>query len=158
MKHSLLLTLTLASPSAFALEAACEPIVAASERTAAQHARHSVADDADGTRMEAIVLDGAFYVSVDGSWRRMPVDLRATERRINAGMRDGSIALSGCRAEGRATVDGIQTSVFAYRVALRGQIQDEARLFVGDDGLVHALSSGGHKVRYRYSGVTAPKL
>ncbi len=158
MKHSLLLALTLASPSALALDAACEPIVAASERTAAQPARHSVAEDGDGTRMEAVVLDGSFYVSVDGTWRRMPTDLRAAERKINAGMRDGSIALSDCRADGRATVDGIQTSVFAYRVALRGQVQDEARLFVGDDGLVHALSSGDHKVRFRYTGVTAPKL
>lgn len=158
MKHSLLLALTLATPPALALDAACEPIVAASERTAAQPARHSIADDGDGTRMEAIVLDGTFYVSVDGSWRRMPVDLRAAERRINAGMRDGSIALSDCRAEGRADVDGVATSVFAYRVALRGQVQDEARLFVGDDGLVHALSSDDHKVRFRYSGITAPKL
>ena len=147
-----------ASPAASALDKACEPVVAAAEKTTAQAARHSVAELDDGTRMEAIVVDGAFYASIGGTWRQMKIDLRAAERKLNAGMRSGEIPLSDCKDLGTQSVDGIATIVIGYRIALFGQPPAASRIHIGEDGLVYAIAADSQKVRYRYTGIAAPGI
>lgn len=148
----------LASPAAMALEAACEPFIAAAEKTASQKARHSVSELDDGTRIEAIVVDGRFFTSLGGKWQEMKIDLLAAERRLNAEVRAGKVPVSHCKDLGKETVDGIATRVIGYSIAFQGAAPTPARAYVGNDGLVYALSAEGQKVRYRYTGISAPKL
>lgn len=152
------LILLATSPGASALDKACEPIVAAAEKTTAQTARHSVAELDDGTRLEAIIVQDDFYTLIDGAWRRMKIDLRAVERQLNAGMRSGEMPLSDCKDLGMQSVDGIMTSVIGYRISLSGQPPAASRVYIGEDGLVYAMAADGQKVSYRYTGITAPEL
>ena len=70
--------------------------------------------------------------------------------------------VSECKKLGRESVEGIATTVYSYRMKMPGTTlgsETPAKIFIGDDGLVYAQDSGdGAKVRYRYTGVVAPKL
>ena len=146
------------APAALAVDAACEPFVAATEKGSQQPARHTVSEMSDGARIETIVLDGKFYASISGKWQEMKMDLRAAERKVNADVRSGAIKLRDCKALGSQTVDGIATQVVGYTLVMPGTDVAPAKAYIGKDGLIHALSSDGVKVRYRYTGVKAPKL
>jgi len=151
-----------AATAAQALDAACEPFVAAAEKTAAQPARHSVSQLDATTRAEAILIGGKIYMQMAGRWMKGPPNFAATEKKLNAAMRSGEIQLLDCQKLGRETVDGIATTVYRYRMKMPGTTlgsETPAKVFIGDDGLLYAQDSGdGAKVRYRYQGVTAPKV
>ena len=97
-----------------------------------------------------------------GRWMKGPPNFAATEKKLNAAMRSGEIQLLDCQKLGRETVDGIATTVYRYRMKMPGTTlgsETPAKVFIGDDGLLYAQDSGdGAKVRYRYQGVTAPKV
>lgn len=164
MKLRILLTLaaSFTATHAYALDAACAPFVAAAEKTAAQPARHSVSQLDATTRAEAIIIGGKMYMQFAGKWMKGPPNFVATEKQLNAQMRSGEIKLSECKKLGRESVEGISTTVYSYRMKMPGTTlgsETPAKIFIGDDGLVYAQDSGdGAKVRYRYTGVTAPKL
>lgn len=67
-----LLTLLAASSPVLALEAACDPIFKASAMKIAQARWHSVIDT-KGAKMEAMKVDGQFFMRIDdGQWQRGP--------------------------------------------------------------------------------------
>jgi len=148
--------LSMSSPAARALDRACESYIAAAEKTAEQPERHSIAETDNGTRMEAILIGERFYTSIGGKWQLMKIDLRASERQLNAGVRSGRIPLTHCRDLGSETIDGTPTRVIGYRIALGGAAPADCKAYIGSDGLVYAQSSTGQRVRYRYRGVKAP--
>lgn len=170
MKPTCLLILVFAASfPAHALDAACETYLKAAEKTAAQPKRHSVTESA-GSRIEAIVIDGTAYLNDGTKWVNFGPKFGAMEREINQQVRSGKIKLYDCRKLGRETVDGIATTVFSYRMDMPGMKEmmeavgasagaDEPfKSYIGDDGLVYAQSGQDTKVRYRYTGITAPKL
>jgi len=147
-----------AAVPAHALDAACEPFIAAAEKGLQQPARHSVSELTSGMRMEVIVTGGKFYTMTGGKWRLMKMDLMAAERELNADVRSGKIQLTGCKKLGKESVEGVETAVLAYTLTMPGAKAVSAKAYIGKDGLVYAQTSPDMKVRYRYTGVTAPKL
>lgn len=161
MKLPLLLTLAVLAPNAHALDAACEPYLKAAEKGTQQPARHSVSDFGEGTRIEGIVVDDVLYANMGGQWRKVKKNFWADERGVHAEIRSGKIKMYDCKKLGRETVDGIATTVYSYRIDMPGMPPDKgepAKAYIGDDGLVYAQQGGGAKIRYRYTGVTVPKL
>lgn len=158
MNRLILLSLLAASPTVLALEASCEAFVAAAEKSAQRDARHAVSDLGGGLRTEVIVVGGKSYLKADRGWQVMPTDLLAHERRLNAEMRSGKMPVRDCQRLGSETVDGIATTIVRYTIAMPGAPVATARAFIGADGLIHALSADDTRVRYRYTGVTAPAL
>lgn len=154
------LTLATSLPAA-ALDAACEPYVKAAEKSAAAPRRHTVTELDAETRVEAIKIDGVAYMKMDENWMKAPPAVISAEQKLTAELRGGQIKLWDCKKLGRETVEGIATTVYSYRMEMPGMPKlagEPPRVFVGDDGLIHAQSADGAKVRYRYTGVTAPKL
>ncbi|MBA4286848.1 MAG: hypothetical protein C0434_15090 [Xanthomonadaceae bacterium] len=153
-----LMSLLSLSPGARALDAACEAFVAAAEKGVEQPSRHSVSEMTQGQRLESIVVDGKSYSAIGGKWRAMGIDLKAAERKLNAEIRSGVIKLDQCQRLGSETVDGLATTAIRYRMTMPGAPAATATAYIGKDGLIHALAADDLKVRYRYSGVSAPKL
>lgn len=156
MKLLALLALTAVFP-AHALDAACEPYLKAAEKGTHQPARHSIAEYQGGMRLEAIVAGDVLYTNMDGKWRKAKAGFWADERAVNADVRKGTIKLGDCKNLGQETIDGIDTTVISYTITMAGAPPATGKAYIGKDGLVYALSSPQQKVRYRYSGVTAPR-
>lgn len=170
MNKTLLLPLLLAvSPAAFALEAACKPIEDAGLKLSQQPAFHAVTE-AGGGRSELIALDGVTYMN-DGirGWIKLPVQAqkfgKAAGELFDAGTES---KLHDCRKLGTEKVDGIATTVYAYKldmpaVSLFGKQLSEAKTAegkycIGKDGLPHAHTFDDTKQRWKYTGVSAPSL
>ena len=151
-------TLLFASSSVHALDKACEPFIAAAEKGTQQPARHTVSESEGGPRMEMISVDGKYFANLGGKWQEIKVDLLAAERKINAEVRSGKIKVTDCKDLGQETVDGIPTSVFGYTVTMPGVDPAPSKIYIGKDGLAYAISAPGQRVRYRYTGISAPKL
>ncbi|MGQ0698168.1 MAG: hypothetical protein ACT4PZ_07985 [Panacagrimonas sp.] len=161
------LTMLVASFPALALDAACEPYLKAAEKTAAQATRHGVTES-DGMRMESIVIDGAAYINDGKKWSKLGAGFAGAERKMLGDIRSGQIKLYDCKKLGRETVDGLATTVYSYRMDIPGMKEmmaalgksagadEPSRAYIGDDGLVYAQAGAGTRVRYRYTGVTAP--
>lgn len=146
---------------AHALDAACEPYLKAAEKSAAAPKRHTVTQLDAETRVEAIKLDGAAYMKLDGAWMKAPPNVITAENKLTAEMRSGKIKLWDCKNLGRETVEGIATTVYSYQMEIPGMPKpsgEPAKAYVGDDGLIHAGAADGTKVRFRYTNVAAPKL
>lgn len=160
MNHSRLacLVLLFASGAAQAAPAACEPYLAAAEKTGQQTSRHTITESDDGTRLEAIRAGGKTYMNTGERWQEMKVDLGAAENKMIAQIRSGAFSIKDCRKLGDETVDGIKTSVYAYTLDVPGLPSGSAKVYIGKDGLVHAQSTEGTRVRYFYANVAAPKL
>lgn len=144
-----------------ALDAACEPYVKAAEKSAAAPERHSVTQIDAETRIEAIKFNGAAYMKMDDAWMKAPPNVITAENKLTAELRSGKLKIWDCKKLGRETVDGIATTVYSYQMEMPGMPKlagEPAKAFIGDDGLVHAGSADGAKVRFRYTGVTAPRL
>lgn len=157
MKSLVLSALLLAANAAHALDPVCEIFIDAADKTAAQPARHTVTEG-DGLRMEAITIGGKSWTRIDGSpWKDMKTDLLAAEKKINADVRSGKIALSKCKELGSEKIDGVSMRVVAYTMSMFGMPPGESKAYIGKDGLVYGLSADDTRVRYRYTGVTAPK-
>ena len=158
MNRPILLSLLTLSPTVLALDASCEAFVAAAEKSVQRDSRHAVSDLGGGLRTEVIVIGGKSYLKADRGWRMMPMDLLDHERKLNAEMRSGKMPVRDCQRLGSETVDGIATTIVRYTIAMPGAPVATAKAFIGADGLIHALSADDTKVRYRYTGVTAPAL
>lgn len=143
-----------------ALEPLCDTYLKAVEKTSTQPARQMVSDLGEGMRTESIVIGNKMYMKVEGTWMKGPPTFTKMEAKLNAELRSGKTKLWDCKKLGRETVDGIATTVYSYQIDLQGlpAPKEPAKVYVGDDGLIYAQASDGAKVRYRYTGVTAPKV
>lgn len=157
MKLSSLLALLAVFP-AHAMDAACETYLDAAEKSSAQPARHNLTLLDDGTRIESISIGGDFYALSGGTWRKIKMDVAGAERKLYADIRSGRIKLDGCSKLGNETLDGVATSVVSYTITIPGTEPASAQAYIGKDGLIHGQSSPQMKLRYRYAGVTAPKV
>jgi hypothetical protein len=146
------------SSSAAQPDAACEPIIKASETKIAQPAWHSVTEG-DGVRLEAIKVDGQFFMSEDGKWQKAPMDMDAAEKIVIGMMRDGSVRLSNCKEDGTETVEGVEMTVLSYHSEMEGMGSSTNKLYIGKaDGLPYKTEADGTTNTVRYQDVTAPKL
>lgn len=154
------LSLLCASSAVLAVEAACEPIVAATEKTSAQPARHTTVELGDGQRGESILADGQVYIRMGERWMKAPASVPEAERKLNADLRNGTIKTWDCKRVGTEAVDAVPTTVYSYRQEIPGlpKVDGPIRVYIGRDGLVYAIESGGTRSRIRYTGVTAPKF
>ncbi len=154
-----ILFVLIAAPSVFALDAACEAVVKASEARIRQAAWHSITEMGSGMRMEVVKADGKFYRQVGGKWTKFPVNIDDAERKLLAQIRSGEIKLTQCRVVGSDVVDGVPVTVVSSRTELPGAAPGDAKLFIGKrDGLPYRQTGEAFKVVYRYTGVVAPKL
>lgn len=160
MKHFLTATILFSLfPPAFALDAACTPLVNASEAKLAQAAWHSVTEST-GIKLEAIKVDGQFFMQMDGKWKKFPIDLDKAEKTAITQMQDGSIKVTNCKDEGSETLDGMEMTVLSYtsEVPESGIPAANAKLYIGkNDGLPYKNSSDNTTATYRYTDVVAPK-
>jgi hypothetical protein len=160
MKRFLTATILLALlPPAFALDAACDPLLKASEAKLAQVAWHSVTEST-GIKLEAIKVDGQFFMQMDGKWKKVPMDLDKAEKIAITQMQDGGIKVTNCKDEGSETVDGMEMTVLSYtsEIPKSGLSAANAKLYIGkDDGLPYKTSSDNTTATYRYKDVIAPK-
>jgi hypothetical protein len=157
MKVLVLSASLLVTNAAQALDPVCEVFIDAADKTAAQPARHSVTES-DGLRMEAITVGGKSYTRIDGSpWKDMKTDLLAAEKKLNAEVRSGKTALSNCKELAAEKIDGVSMRVVSYTMSMFGMPPGESKAYIGKDGLIYGLSADDTRVRYRYTGVTAPK-
>lgn len=145
-----------------ALDDDCQPLVAVSEAKLAQPAWHSVTLSA-GLTLEAMKVNGLFFMRMDGNWQRSPMNLDEAERIAIASMEDGSIKISDCKEEGTQTLDGVKMQVFSYTSEMpgSGMPASTAKLYLGKgDGLPYLLTTddGVTKVMYRYKDVVAPTV
>ena len=157
--HLCLLTLFAYSP-AFALEAACEPLLKSSEAKLAQtswRAQHSAG--------EAIKIADKSYMKIEGKWIESPLDLDQVEKQVIESMKSGELKVTGCKQEGTEELDGKAVLVFVYTAEIpnSGMPAATAKLYIGkEDGLPY-LQTGidekdPMKVTYTYKDITAPQL
>lgn len=147
-------------PPAFALDAACEPILNASEAKLAQAAWHTTVES-DGTTLESIKVDGQFFMRMDGKWQKSPMNLDEAEKIAIGMMKDGSLKVTNCQAEGEDKVDDITVTVLSSHSEAGGLGAGTVKLYIGkDDGLPYkSVTDDGKTISStRYQGVSAPKL
>jgi hypothetical protein len=146
-------------PAAQAQDAACMPVLKATEALLAQSAWHSVSQLDAETKVEAMKVGGKFYSNINNAWMAMPMDLDAVSRKTVEQMRSGAIKLSNCKAAGDDTVDGVAVSKLEYHVEMQGAPAADAVLYVGkSDNLPYRQTGSEVTVTYKYKGVTAPAL
>lgn len=149
-------------PPVFALDAACEPILKASEAKLTQAAWHSTVEIA-GEKLEAIKVDGQFFMSIDGKWQKSPMNMDDAEK-ITIGMiKDGSIKVTDCKDDGEDTVEGVAVTVLSYNSEAGDLGGGTVKLYIGkDDGLPYKSAMEDGKTTAsastRYQNVIAPKL
>jgi hypothetical protein len=159
IRSSIPLLLALVSPSVFALDAACEAVLKASEARIKQPAWHSIADFAGGMRMEVIKTNGQYFRQFDGKWGKFPINLDDAETKLLAQIRSGEIKLTQCEVLGSDTVEGTPVTVVSSRTEMQGAPPAGAKLYIGQlDGLPYRQTSENLTVAYRYKDVVAPKL
>lgn len=145
---------------AFALDAACEPILKASEAKLTQAAWHSTVET-EGAKLESIKVDGQFFMSMDGKWQKSPMNLDDAEKTAISMIKDGSIKVTDCKDEGNETVDGVAVTVLSYHSEAGDLGGGAVKLYIGkDDGLPYksVTDDGKTTSSTRYQDVSAPKL
>lgn len=150
------------SSMAFAgLDAACLPVIKASETRAAAPMWESVTVISPSNfKMEAMKVGGQFYTRTTGSknWSKSPLNLSEAELKSVAEIKAGKIKVSQCKTGANETIDGVVMQVLTYTVEMTGAPAAIAKLYIGkSDGLPYAQTSAQMKTRYRYTGITAPK-
>lgn len=147
-------------PPAFALDAACEPILKASEAKLAQAAWHSTVES-EGTKLESIKVDGQFFMSMDGKWQKSPMNLDEAEKIAIGMMKDGSLRVTNCKDAGEDTVDDVAVTVLSYQSEAGDLGGGAVKLYIGkDDGLPYqsVTDDGKTTSSTRYKDIAAPKL
>lgn len=153
------LLLAVASPSVLALDAACEPVLKASEARMKQLAWHSIMKFGNGERLEAIKASGQFFHQVDGKWTKFPVNLDVAEGKVLAQIRSGEVKLTDCKAVGNDIVEGVPVTLVSSRTEMAGVPPGGATLYIGkQDGLPYRQVGDSVTVEYRYKDVVVPKL
>ena len=152
----------LSTPVVLALDAACAPLIEASEAKVAQPAWHAVSQ-IDDFRSEVIKADGKFFMFLNDAWIVAPMNMDDLERETVASMQNGKIKVTGCQSAGTEMVDGVKTDVLVYTVELPGSgipaAQTRINLGVADN-LPYKLGSTAGATRqsttFRYTGVKPP--
>ncbi len=81
--------------AALALDAACEPILAASEARIKVPAWRTVSEVNTNFKLETLKVDGKFYNRIDsGKWKVMPSNIDEAERTLLAQIRSGEVKRS----------------------------------------------------------------
>lgn len=144
---------------AFALDAACLPMLSASEARIKQSAWHGITVVNGNFRMETIKVGGGFFRQIGGSWSRSPVNFDEAERAMIAQMRSDEIKLSQCSSGGGDSVDGVPVYLFKSRIEMKGAPAEDSTLFIGKaDGLPYRQVSKSVNVVYKYKDVVPPKI
>lgn len=147
-------------PPVFALDAACDPLIKASEAKLAQAAWHSTVKT-DGATLESIKVDGQFFMSMDGKWQKSPMNLDEAEKIAIGMMKDGSLKVTNCKDEGEDTVEGVAVTVLSYQSEAGDLGSGTVKLSIGkDDGLPYqsVTDDGKTTSSTRYQDIAAPKL
>lgn len=152
----------LPTPVVLALDAACSPLIEASEAKVAESAWHAVSQ-IDDFRSEVIKADGKFYMFLNDEWIVAPMNMDEVERETIASIQSGKIKVTGCQSAGTEMVDGIETNVLVYTVELPGSgipaAQTRINLGVADK-LPYKQGTAAGETRqsttYRYTGVKPP--
>lgn len=156
-----LLCCTLLSPSAFALEAACEPILQASEKRISQPRWKAETVLLDESKIESIKINNVFYSGRNGKWSKIAANLDEQESKFVAQLRSGAVVMSNCKAEEDDKHDGVEVSVISMHLQVPGEggASLDAKLYIGKkDGLPYLQTSSNTKTTYRYKNVIAPRL
>lgn len=156
-------TMTMMStPVVLAMDAACAPLIEASEAKIAQPAWHAISQ-IDDFKSEVIKAEGKFYMFLNDKWIVAPMDMDQVERETIASMQSDKIKVTGCQSAGTEMVDGIATSVLVYTVELPGSgipaAQTRINLGVADKLPYKQGSAAGETKQfttYRYTGVKPP--
>lgn len=160
-KSAILPALLFAVSAHAGVDPACAPVIKSSLTRAAAPAWETVTVVSPGNfKMEAIQVGGQSYTRMNGErWKKSPVNFAQSEKQVVAQINSGQIKLSKCKDGGDSAVDGIATRITHYTVEMAGAPAAAATLHVGKaDGLPYAQTSDQMKTRFRYRGVSAPKL
>jgi hypothetical protein len=157
-----LLGLGMSSIAFAGLDAACMPVIKASETRAAAPMWESVTVISPSNfKMEAMKVGGQFYSRTTGAknWSKSPINLSEAELKSIAEIKAGKIKVSQCKTGANETIDGVVMQVLTYTVEMTGAPAAVSKLYIGkSDGLPYAQTSAHVKTRFRYTGITAPKL
>lgn len=156
----LLAAVCLLPAKAWAIDAACTPMVTASEARIKQAAWHSQTQLGANFRIEHMKLAGSFYSQNGGVWKKSPVSFDEAEKTMVAQIKSGETKLTGCSSSGSDVVDGVAVTVFKSRIEMKGAPARDSTLYIGKaDGLPYRqVAEGGVNVTYKYKNITAPKL
>ena len=147
------------SPMAMALDAACKPIVDASEKKMNQAAWHSIATLKSGAHIESMKAGGGFFSNVGGVWTKTSANFDTAEKDMIRQMNSGEIKLTLCKSLGSEVVDGVPVNVVSSRIEMPGAPAADPKLYIGkSDGLPYRQAAGTVDVVYRYKNVSAPKI
>ena len=156
-----LLSIGMSNVAVAGLDAACMPVINATEARAAKATWESVTVvSPNNFKMEAMKVGGQHYTRMTGSknWSKAALDISAEERKMAAEIKSGKIKLSKCKAEASEKIDGVAMQVLSYTVEMAGAPAASAKLYIGkSDGLPYAQTGNSVKTRFRYTGITAPK-
>lgn len=143
---------------AVAADAACAPIIAATEAHLAATSWHSVSETATHFKLETIKVNGSFYSRAgQGKWTRSPLNPDNAERTVLQQLKTGELTISQCREEGSEMLEGRAIRVISYHLDVKDGPSADTRLSIGKaDGLPYASSSATTSTRYTYTGVAAP--
>ena len=145
--------------TALALEAACAPVIAASEARMKLPFWQSVSDINGSLRLETIKTDGKYFTRLGKeAWKPAPVNIDETEQRMLARIQNGEINLTQCKEAGSEILEGRETRVISYLIEITGWPPVNAKLNIGKaDGLPYAAISKNTKIQYHYNGVQMQK-
>lgn len=154
------LVLLVSHANAFALEAACEPLLSSSAAKITQPAWHAIHSEG-----EAIRIADQSFMKMEGQWMKSPIDLNQVEQQVIEQMKSGAIKVTDCKEAGTETLDGKTMRIFTYttEVPNSGIPAAKAKLYIGqEDGLPY-LQTGiddkdESKVTYSYKDIKAPAL
>lgn len=144
------------------VDTVCEVVIKASEAKLAQAAWYAITET-DGLKLEAIKVDGQFFMSTDGQWQQGP-DMSQAEKVAIGMMKDGSIKITACKEEGTDTLDGVEVTILSYHSEMTGIGAGTNQLYIGKaDGLPYKSLAKTDKGEtssqtMRYKDVIAPKL
>lgn len=155
-------TSTTTAIPAMTVDTACEAVIKASEAKLAQATWHMITE-ADGLKLEAIKLNDQFFMNAEGKWQPAP-DLSHAERVAIGMMKDGTIKMTDCKAEGSDTLDGVEVMILSYHSDMAGMGAGTNQLYIGKaDGLPYKSlaktdKGGTSSQTIRYKEVVAPQL
>lgn len=151
-----------AASTAVTIDAACEPVLKASEAKLAQAAWHTITESS-GFKLEVIKVDGQFFMNNDSQWQQGP-DMSHAEKVVIGMMKDGSMALSDCKQEDSTILDGVEVTIISYHTEMKEMGAGTTQLYMGkNDGLPYKSLAKTDKGEtstqtIRYKDVLAPKL
>jgi hypothetical protein len=144
---------------AYALDPACESILAASEARIKQKSWHSVTILRGEQKIESMKVRGKFYGNRDGKWVTQTVNLDEQEQAVLEKMRSTEVLVSECVMKAEEVLDGINTIVMRMHLQVVKGPGLDVQINIGkDDGLPYAQFSNNTETRYHYKKLVPPKL